>query len=371
MVVYTKRLSTIMVLSQILIEGESKVQEVDIQDAMELHRRAIVIDAHSDILTAVADGRVRLGEHTVVNSITTRDVRGHYDLPRWLEGGVTAQVCALFISTDHLHHPLDRALQMVVSLLEEIAANDRLTLATTVEDIQNAKRDGRVAIIFSLEGMDPLGGNLIYLRLLHLIGVRMASLTHARRNYFAGGVIRGITDDVGLTPLGVDAVKLMNELGIVIDLRHLDVKSFWQILEITTAPVVISHVNARQAFPVDPNDGPHFPFTCRSGLDGSAMLHALAENGAVLGIIFWSQESIDAVVADIDYVVQSIGPRHVGLGSDFFGFDRAPLGAEDVSKFPAVTERLLKLGYPHEAVLDILGGNFLRLFGQVWGSAKK
>lgn len=342
------------------------MRDIDAQDARNLHRKAIVIDAHSDVLLAVADGRVRLGERTIVDGITTRDVRGHYDLPRWLEGGVTAQVCAIFISDDHLHHPMDRALQMVASLLEEIAANEQLTLATTVGDIRKAKRDGKVAIVLSLEGVDPLGGNLTYLRLLHLLGVRMASLTHARRNYFAGGVMREVADDMGLTPLGIDAIKLMNELGIVVDLRHLDVKSFWQILEITTAPLVVSHVNARQAFPSDPRSGPHFPFTSRSGLDGRKMLEALAQNGAVLGIIFAKQKDLDSVVADIDYVVQSIGPRHVGLGTDFYGFDIAPHGVEDVSKLPLVTDRLVRLGYPSETILDILGGNFLRLFDEVW-----
>lgn len=333
---------------------------------MDLHKKAIVIDAHSDILMAVGDSRVRLGERTQVDGTTTRDVIGQYDLPRWIEGGVTAQVCSLYISDDHMHHPMDRALHMVASLLEEIAANEQLTLATTVQDIRNAKQNGKVAIILSLEGADPLGGSLQYLRLLHHIGVRMISLTHARRNYFAGGIMRGVTDDVGLTPLGIEAIKLMNQMGIVVDLRHLDLKSCWQILEITSAPVTVSHVNARQGFPADPNSGPFFPFTARSGLDGRPMLKALAQNDAVLGIIFAKQESLEAVVADIDYVVQSIGPRHVGLGSDFYGFDIAPRGLEDISMLPRITERLIKLGYPDGTILDILGGNFLRLFEQVW-----
>ena len=160
------------------------------EHARALHEQAIVIDAHSDILMAVADGRVRLGERTVVDGVTTRDVRGHYDLPRWLEGGLTAQICALFVSSHLLSQSVTRGLDMVAAAYREIAANKRLVLARTTDDIRNAKRDGNVAVVLSFEGADPLGGTLTYLPLYYELGVRMASLTHARRNFFSGGVER-------------------------------------------------------------------------------------------------------------------------------------------------------------------------------------
>lgn len=334
--------------------------------AQALHRDAVVIDAHSDILMAVADGRLRLGERTQVDSVTTRDVWGHYDLPRWLEGGVTAQVCALFIQNEHLHHPLDRALEMVAGAYEEIANNEQLVLATTVEDIRRAKREGKVGLILSFEGTDPLGGNLRYLRLFHQLGVRMASLTHARHNYFSGGVARGVAEDGGLTPLGVEAIKMMNELHIVVDLRHLDAKAFNQILEMTDQPLVVSHVNAREAFPHDPNDGPHFPFTSSTGIDRRRMLQAVGGNGGVVGIIFWRQKGVDGIVDDMAYVAAEIGAEHVALGTDFYGFDMAPQGAEDVSKFPRITERLVERGFTDEEIRGILGENLMRVFEQVW-----
>ena len=334
--------------------------------ASQLHKEAIVIDAHSDILLAVADGRVRLGERTIVEGITTRDVRGHYDLPRWIEGGVTAQVCALFIEKSYLHMPLNRALDMAACAYDEIAQNDRLMLATSAEEIRQAKREGKVALILSFEGADPLGGNLKYLRLFYQLGVRMASLTHARRNYFAGGVMRGIAEDGGLTPLGIEAIKMMNELGIVVDLRHLDARAINQILEIAEQPVVMSHVNAKEAFPQDPNEGPYFPFTAITGLDRRRMLHAIGENGGVVCIIFWRQKDIDAIVDDMEYVAAEIGAEHIGLGTDFYGFDKAPVGAEDVSKFPFITERLVQRGFTDEHIKGILGGNLMRVFEQVW-----
>ena len=334
--------------------------------AVRLHREAIVIDAHSDILMAVADGRVRLGEHTVVEDITTRDVYGHYDLPRWLEGGVTAQVCALYISDSWMHTPLIRALDMVANAYQEISQNEQLVLATTTEEIRQVKREGKVAIILSFEGADPLGGSLKYLPIFHRLGLRMASLTHARRNYFAGGVCRDLDESMGLTPLGVEAIKMMNELGIVVDLRHLDYRAIEQILEITEQPVVMSHVNAGKAFPTDPRDGPHFPFTSVSGLERRHQLQAIGRNGGVVCIIFWSQENIETIVDDMVYVAETIGPAHVGLGTDFYGFDKAPAGAEDVSRFPYVTDRLVQRGFSDEEILGILGGNLVHVFEQVW-----
>jgi membrane dipeptidase len=82
--------------------------------------------------------------------------------------------------------------------------------------------------------------------------------------------------------------------------------------------------------------------------------------------MFFAQDDLDEVVADIEYVLDTIGPDHVGLGSDFYGMDAAPKGLEDVSKIPSITECLLKRGHSDEVILKILGGNFMRVFQQVW-----
>jgi membrane dipeptidase len=336
--------------------------------AARVHGGAIVIDAHSDILMAVADGRVRLRERTPVDTTTARDVRGHYDLPRWRDGGVTAQVCALFIETAHLHHPLDRALAMVAAAYDEIAENaDGLLLATSVDDILRAKREGKVAIILSFEGVDPLGGNLSYLRVFHQLGVRMASLTHARSNYFAAGVTKTVAEEHhGLTPLGIQTVRMMNALGIVVDLRHVDFRGCEQIVEISEDPVVFSHVSTRRAFPTDRHAEPHFPFSTATGFDRLRLLRDVARTGGVVCVIFALQQDLEAVIDDITYAVEQIGVEHVGLGTDFYGFNIAPVGAEDVSRLPAVTESLLRRGFAEADIQGILGGNLLRVFRQVW-----
>jgi membrane dipeptidase len=331
-----------------------------------LHKQSIVIDAHSDILMAVADGRVKLGERTVVEGITSRDVRGHYDLPRWIEGGITAQVCALFVAREELDQPVVRGLDMAASAYAEIAQNEQLVLATTVEQIRQAKRDNKVAIILSFEGADPLGGSLKYLPLYYKLGLRMASLTHARRNYFSGGVERGMDEKAGLSTLGKEAIQAFDDLGIVVDLRHMDARAIFQAMEITKNPVIMSHINARQAFPIDPDDAPHHPFSADKGVDRIKMMRQIADTGGVICTIFWKQGDIEGVVDDIVYVAETVGAEHAGLGTDFYGFDTAPQGAEDVSKFPHITERLARRGFSDDEIVGIIGGNIMRVFEKVW-----
>lgn len=334
--------------------------------ARQLHQASIVIDAHSDILASVADGKVKLGERTIVEGVTTREPRGHYDLPRWLEGGITMQICALYVGRDHLHRAVTRGLDMAAAAYREVALNDRLTLATTTADIRQAKRDGTVAIVLSFEGVDALGGTLDYLPLYHRLGVRMASLTHARRNFYSGGVERGMDEKAGLTPLGREAIQRFDELGIVIDLRHMDAKAIFETIEISRNPVVMSHVNARLAFPADPDDAPHHPFTADKGVDRLGMLRKIGASGGVACVIFWRQGSIDNLVDDIVYVGERIGIEHAGLGTDLFGFDTAPTGAEDVSRFPHITERLVQRGFSDDEIAGVLGGNLMRVFDSVW-----
>jgi membrane dipeptidase len=285
--------------------------------AAALHKDSIVIDCHSDILMAVADGRVKLGERTVIDGVTTRDVRGHYDLPRWQEGGVTLQVCALFIRHAEIHYALARGIDMVAGAYREIAANEGLVLAETVEDIRNAKRDGKVALMLSFEGVDPLGNSLELLPVFHKLGVRMASLTHARRNYFSGGVMWGeIDEQAGLTPIGRESIRMMNDLGIVVDVRHMDARAIRQTLEISTKPVIFSHVNAIEAFPKDPDDAPHFPFTKDQGVDRHRMMKDIAASGGVIAVIFWRHKSAEELVDNFMYVAEEIGPQHLALGTE-------------------------------------------------------
>ena len=338
------------------------------QRAAKIHNDSIVIDAHSDILMAVADGRVRLGERTKVNGVHTRDVRGHYDLPRWKDGGVTAQVCALFVRNTEIHYALTRGLDMVAGAYHEIEENDDLVLVRTGDEIRQAKRDGKVGLMLSFEGVDPLGNSLKLMPVFYELGVRMASLTHARRNYFCGGIMRGdIGEDGGLTPIGRDAIRMMNDLGIVVDVRHMDARAIGQVLEISTQPVIFSHVNAIEAFPRSVSDRTYFPYTKDSGINRRQMLKEICGTDGVVCVIFWRQKSIDAIVDNMEYLAEEVGPEYVGLGSDFYGLDMVAAGMEDISRLPVLTEKMMQRGFSDNDIVGILGGNMMRVLDRVLG----
>jgi len=363
--------------------------------AVELHRWAIVIDCHSDILIPVTAGKMRLGQRVEVPdprawcpsagtgggfenfgfSAHTAHFgpMGQYDLPRLVEGGVTALACAIYLEDHDLDRAVEKGLQMAWALHHEVESNANFELATTAADIRRCKREAKVAAILSFEGFEPLGADLHLLDLYYKLGLRIASLTHTRRNVYADGAplspVSGPGRGGGLTALGKQAVWRMNELGIVVDLVHINDVGFWEILESSTAPVICSHSTGTMFVTPGQEEVSPLGIPGRPGLSlprDRERLQALARNGGVLGIIFFYKEALDDVVADIEVALEVMGPDHVGLGSDYYGLELSPAGLEDISKVPALTRRLVERGHSDDVILKILGGNFLRVFEQVW-----
>jgi membrane dipeptidase len=356
----------------------------DTTHAAELHRRAFVIDGHSDILVALADGRTRLNERLNIEPPETWQgaeyaraammatpyqlspyslwfgCLGQYDIPRFQEGGVTAQVMAIYLEEHHLGAPLQRALDMVAVFHREIEANpDTVLLATTAADVRRAKAEGKTALILSFEGGEPLERDPNLIEIFYRLGLRMVSLTHSRRNFLADGTQMNINTG-GLTDFGRQMIRRMNELGILIDLAHLADPGVWEILDLSEAPVILTHTQVRAGSPgykagvleVEPRRG-------------VTKLQAIARAGGLMGVIFWSQADIDTVVDELDAAIQHVGDDYVALGSDFYSQERAPRGMEDISKLPALTERMVQRGFSDDTILKILGGNYMRVFEQV------
>ena len=348
--------------------------------AAAIHREAIVIDIHNDILMPIADEKMRLGQRVTLPDPGTWEpplglhatelaklgnypphtayfqTMGLYDIPRLLEGGITAAGFAIYIENGQLDHALKRGLEMVYWLHREARENDDFALITTVEDIHRVKREGKTGGFLTLEGFEPLASDLRLLDLYFELGLRMASLTHSRRNLFADGTHRNGGAYGGLTALGRQAVERMNELGIVIDIVHLALPGIHELLAITEAPVVLSHTSPRRGFYPD----------YHGEEQAGRLMEAIAANGGVIAIIGYNQPTLDAFIDDVEFVIDAVGPDHVGLGTDFFGIERAPSGFVGMQDTPNVTRRLLERGHPAEVVTKVLGGNFLRVFGQVW-----
>jgi membrane dipeptidase len=320
-----------------------------------LHRQSILIDAHCDTLLAILDGE---------RSLLTRSDKGHLDLPRLQEVGMTAQVFALFVPDAYaVHAPTAHALRMIYHLYASIEqANGQLILARTAADIDAAHANGQVAAILGMEGAEPLDGSLELFHIFHRLGLRVLGLTWNRRNAAADGLDCARSGG-GLTPFGEALVRACNEVGVIIDIAHLAPAGVRDVLDVSIQPIIASHANARALC-----DHP------RNLTD--EQIAAIAARGGVIGATFVpdfitrdrGQATLERFLDHVDYLLAVAGPDHVALGSDFDGMQPSPEIASVVD-LPKVTAGLLARGHAVEVVQKILGGNWLRVFRQVWPQA--
>jgi membrane dipeptidase len=330
-------------------------------DAQALHKQSIVIDGHCDTLLGL---QMREGGLPPYLKHMEED-KGHIDLERLGQGGITAQNFACYVRPQHLPSQAVRETLRLIDLFYRFQAEhaDALCLATGAGDIERAKTEGKVAAILSLEGAEGLEGDLGVLRMMFQLGVRWMGLTWSNRNQAADGVYEARTGG-GLTEFGVRLVQEMNRLGMVVDIAHLAPAGVRDVFEISQAPVVASHANAHALCPVPRN------------LTDEQLVHVAAAGGVVGAVYVPSfitdgeePATIDTLLDHIDHMVKVAGLDHVGLGSDFDGFyGTPPVGLEDVSCVPNITAKLLERGYSSEDVQKILGQNWLRVLRQVTGA---
>lgn len=322
--------------------------------ARDLHQRAFVVDTHADSIMAAMAGERRL---------TERSDKGHVDFPRLAEGGVNLQVLACYIEEEYKpERALPQALRMIDAIYREVEASQgRVAIAYTAADAERAAAEGRQAVMISLEGGEPIGTDLAIVRMLYRLGVRLVGLTWNQRNAIADGAGEVRTRG-GLTNFGVELVREMNRLGMVVDVSHLSEPGFWDVLEVTSQPILATHSNARAL-----RDHP------RNLTD--EQIRALAKNGGVMGMNFFpgfldadqGKVTLGRVLDHIDHIVQLVGPAHVGIGADFDGIGSTPAGLEDVTRLPYLTQGLVDRGYSDDDILAILGGNHMRVLRQVIG----
>ncbi|HXI27555.1 MAG TPA: dipeptidase [Vicinamibacterales bacterium] len=366
--------------------------------AKQIHERAIVIDSHDDTTQRM------LFDKTF--DITARHQNGNVDVPRMREGGLDALFFSIWVPSDVTGPPaVKRALDLIDCVREaaRLHPND-LVLATTAADIRKAAAEHKIAALMGVEGGHMIDDDVRLLRLYAALGVRYMTLTHFKNNNWADSSTDKAAHN-GLTAMGKDIVREMNRLGVMVDISHVADKTFWDVIETTKAPVIASHSSVRSIA--------NHP---RNMTDD--MMRALAKNGGVMMInyhaAFLSEEfrvasekksgtvdqamaamskkcggnescttmeseridheamakgelpkvSWEKIVEHIDHAVKVAGADHVGLGSDFDGATM-PLGMEDASKLPKLTDALLKKGYSDADVEKILGGNILRVMEQV------
>jgi membrane dipeptidase len=275
-------------------------------------------------------------------------------------------------------NPLSQCIRVLATFRGWIAARpDRYAIAGSVGDVRRAKAAGKLAVSFDLEGSDMIEGDLDMLRLYRDLGVRQMHLAYNRDNPIAGGCHGA---DIPLTALGHKVVAEINRLGIIMDCSHSGYRTSLDIMAASTKPVAFSHTCVRKLC-----DHP------RNVWDDQ--IDACARTGGVIGLtgigIFLGADdaSTATFMRHVDYVVQRVGARHVGIGLDFVfrrgaddyppNFDRSLwwppthryVGRSsfvEPERMPLITEALIELGYSDEAVNGILGENFLRVAAETW-----
>lgn len=336
------------------------------QHAVELHKKATVVDFHCDaVLATLPDSAfpIRTGAK---RTLAERSTGGHVDIPRLFEGGVDCEVFSHFV--EPIYNPIasHRMLQVMGYSFPEIEKNsEKLEIVTRAEQIDRNHGDV-ISIVVGFEGGEAIGKDLRLLGMFYRLGLRRLTLCWSNRNAIADGVSSQRSKG-GLTEFGVSVVEECNKLGILIDVSHITDPGFWDVLEVSRDTVIASHSNCRALCS-----------TMRNLPDD--IIKALAEKGGVIGmnygqgflinrneIISGKTPTVETVVDHIDHIVGVTGSvDNIGLGSDFDGVPSVAQGLEDVSKLPNLTKTLVARSYSDQEIERILGANFLRVIRKVW-----
>lgn len=363
--------------------------------AKKLHFSSLVMDTHIDVTPNLQREGWKFDE---------RHTTGHVDLPRMKEGGLNGLFFSIYMSgTVTGPKAVNDALQRIAAvhkLAEDMP--DKVMLCTTAADIRQAHRQGKIAALMGMEGGHMINNSLPVLRMYAALGVRYLTLTHSINTDWADSSGDQPKHN-GLTAFGKDVIRELNKLGVMVDVSHVADKTFWDALEISKAPMIASHSSCRalSGHPRNMTDEMIKALAAKGGLIQINYLDSYIDNDLYL----WGQKtqaarrelaqkypgrenftkireeleqqfgpapkaSWERIVDHIDHAVNLVGADHVGLGSDFDGASM-PVGMEDCSKLPKLTEALLRKGYKEADIRKILGGNTVRLLGEVEKVAKQ
>jgi membrane dipeptidase len=349
-----------------------------------------IFDGHNDVLLSVFGGY----EGAKPRSFFARGDTGHLDLPRAREGGFAGGFFAVFVAPDPsarrpalrtepqpgrlrdtLAPPVNQpfALRMAMSLtstlfrLEEESEGE-LEVVRDAAELRGCLESGVIAAILHFEGAEPIDPELNALEVFHRAGLRSLGLVWSRPNAFAEGVpfrFNASPDTgPGLTAAGRDLVRACNRLGIMIDLSHLNERGFWDVAELSTAPLVATHSNAHALAPAT-----------RNLLD--AQLDAVRASGGVVGVnfaVYFTREDggpdadtpLEALVRHFSYMCERMGVDHVAFGSDFDG-TTVPTELGDAAGLPRLVGALRRAGFGDADLRKLAYGNWLRVLERTWG----
>jgi len=367
------------------------------QNADRIHKKAIVVDSHNDILTASIEKKVSMDDNLKGKT--------HSDLQRWKEGGLDVQLFSVWCDGDkpEPYQFANREMDILDAIVQKNPT--KIALTRNSREIKEAVKAGKIAAMFGVEGGHMIENSLEKLDHLFARGTRYMTLTWNNSTSWATSAWDETSkkDSLakthkGLTDFGKQVVKRMNELGMVVDLSHVGEQTFWDAIATTTKPVIASHSNAWSLCPVPRNlkddqilaigknggvislnffsgfvdsnyrkKDARFQLAHKAEIDSLKATGMQTEYAVTMVTEKYAEEAMDArptleqLLEHLDYIVKLIGTEHVGLGSDFDGISSAPRGLDDVTCYPIITRALLQRGYTPKQVTNILGGNILRV----------
>ena len=382
-----------ILLLAVSISAQSNYQEI--------HKNALVIDSHADVLLQVLRG----------SDISKRTDYGQVDLVRLKEGGVDVQVFAVWPNPDKYGNGgMYKQCNRMIDALEEITKNnpEQIEIIRTPKEIEKVVDSEKIAAFIGIEGGTAIENDLNKLQHFYNRGVRYLGLTWNDSPDWAtcaqDEVSPKYKGEKGLTGFGKSVIKKMNEIGMIIDVSHSGEKTFYDVIETSTKPIIASHscvyslanhyrnLKDDQLKALAKNGGAVFITFYPGYLDtnfdrqynsfqksSKTYLDSVQQTeykGNYLGYRKWRTESfqkstedyrptVSIIVDHMDYIINLIGDDFVGIGSDFDGISITPKGIEDVSKMPNITKEMVKRGYSEKRIRKILGGNFMRIFNEV------
>jgi len=391
-------MNTAMLVMLLMLPGDADAAKDDAlrETANRLAQEFIIVDTHIDV-------PYRLWKEKDDISMTTEG--GDFDFPRAKAGGLDAIFMSIYTPWQYESKGTSTALaDSLIDMVQGFVVRwpSKFAVATSVAEVDAIVADDRIALLLGMENGSPIAGKLENLRYFYNRGVRYITLAHSRNNHICDSSYDEQREWDGLSPFGRQVVGEMNRMGIVIDVSHISDDAFYQVMELSKAPVFASHSSCRAFTP-----------GWERNMDDE-MIKVMAKNGGVIQLNFgsvfikdeirrryyvgkdkaeqWARENdldpsdpkvreyrdayfaenpfgfadVADVVDHIDHVAKLVGVDYVGLGSDFDGVgDSLPTGLKDVSQYPNLIYELLKRDYSEESIRKICSGNTFRVMNEV------
>ncbi|MGB4400330.1 MAG: dipeptidase [Daejeonella sp.] len=369
-------------------------QQISAQSYQKIHRKAIVVDTHNDILMHAADKGTAFDQDLTLKT--------HTDLARWKKGGLDVQIFSVY-SDGGVQNAYAYANRQMDSLDAVALRNpDQIIKVSNYAEMLRAVKEHKIAAMFGVEGGHMIEDDLAKLEALYKRGARYLTLTHNIAPSWATSAADETTKpnlpNKGLTEFGRQVVQRMNQLGMMVDVSHSGDQTFWDVIKLSTKPIIASHSSvyslvahrrnlkddqikaiAKNGGVIQINFNPGFidssfgkkedAFFKKHKAESDSLLKSGMDEWYMMNLLYkkYTAEAepmrppLYMLIDHIDYIVKLVGVDYVGLGSDFDGINLTPQQLDDVTTYPLITKALIEKGYSKKDIYKILGENLLRV----------